>query len=232
MTRPLTRRKVLEGTQGCSPRGCESLDVLYEDEWLIAIDKPTGLLSQPGISVEDSVATRVKFARPEATGSMMVHRLDMDTSGIILLAKDAATHRDLQQQFERRETFKRYRALLERAPSGAAGRIVLPLRLDTERRPYQIVDTALGRPSETAWYVPRGAEAGEILFLPRTGRTHQLRVHAADARGLDNPIRGDRLYGRQGGRLYLHAERLGFRHPASGIDCLLIARAPFGTGAG
>jgi len=209
-----------------------ALVVLFEDESLIAIDKPVGLLSQPGRRVQDSVSQRVRDARPEARGSLMMHRLDMDTSGVILLAKSAPAHADLQQQFERRQVHKRYRARLARPARSAGGLISLPLRLDTDRRPFQIVCPTQGRAASTAWrrIVPDDGhpDAGcDVVLLPRTGRTHQLRVHAAASHGLDNPIRGDRLYGVEADRLYLHAERLVVRHPVNRQVLDLWAPLPF-----
>jgi len=207
------------------------LMVLFEDEWLIAIDKPAGLLSQPGRTVSDSVSQRVRDGRPAASGSLMMHRLDMDTSGVILLAKSAAAHAHLQQQFEKRVVHKRYRALLERPVRSAGGQLCLPLRLDVERRPYQIVCREHGRHALSVWR-RAGEDPHEVLLLPRTGRTHQLRVHAADPAGLGNPIRGDRLYGREAERLHLHAERLVVRHPQDGRTLVLTSPCPFRAGAG
>jgi len=208
------------------PDTATGLVVLFEDEWLIAIDKPVGLLSQPGRSVSDSVSQRVRDGRPDARGSLMMHRLDMDTSGVILLAKSAVAHTHLQQQFERRQVHKRYRARLEREPRCRGGLITLPLRLNLDNRPYQIVCRTQGRQAITAWR--RGdAHARDVILLPRTGRTHQLRVHAAARDGLDNPIRGDRLYGEESDRLYLHAERLVVRHPVDESPLRLEAPIPF-----
>lgn len=195
----------------------ENLVVAYEDDELIAVSKPSGLLSQPGKTVDDSVLVRVREARPEAHGSLLVHRLDMDTSGVLLLAKDPRSHAALQQQFERREVRKRYRAVLSGTVSASGGLIDLPLRLDIERRPYQIVCRRQGRAARTVWRrVGPHAHGTEVVFMPVTGRTHQLRVHAADALGLGLPVHGDRLYGHEAERLLLHAERLSVRHPASG----------------
>lgn len=190
-----------------------ALVVLFEDDWLIAIDKPPGLLSQPGLSERDSVSERVRLGRPDATGSLMMHRLDMDTSGVILLAKTPSAHRDLQQQFERRLVRKRYVARVERALVARAGIIDLPLRLDVDRRPMQRVCHAQGRAAQTVWHRAPHDDC-TVVLLPRTGRTHQLRVHLAA--GMDNPIVGDRLYGTAGERLLLHAARLCVSHPVTG----------------
>ena len=209
----------------------EGLAIVHEDERILVVDKPSGLLSQPGLTVSDSVTTRVRAARPEASGPLMMHRLDMDTSGLLVLAKDAEAHRRLSVQFERREILKRYRARLERAPSALGGRIALPLRADPHDRPRQIVCPGEGRPSVTLWHGLGPGDPRDVVFLPLSGRTHQLRVHAADPRGLGVPIAGDRLYGPEAhpaGRLMLHAELLGFTHPGSGERQLWHAPAPFG----
>ncbi len=222
----------------------EELAVLHEDERIVVVDKPAGLLSQPGISVRDSVSVRVTEARPGAERVALVHRLDMDTSGVLVLAKDAAAHRVLSMQFERRTVAKRYRALLDGRPAAAGGTIALALRTDLEHRPRQIVDAARGRASLTAWMrrvqlPPEGIEPGttdwpgatEVILLPRTGRSHQLRVHAADPRGLGLAIVGDRLYGSPGTRLCLHAERIAFDHPDDARRVTVCARLPFGVDA-
>lgn len=229
----------------------DGVPILHEDARLIVVDKPAGLLSQPGKRESDSVVERVRAARPSARGPLMMHRLDMDTSGVLVLAKDAEAHRALSAQFERREVGKRYRARLERPPPGLGGRIALPLRLDPERRPLQVVCLSAGRPSTTLWRVgagvadsrdgsraaPRGANGValddpgrrpvDVVLHPLSGRTHQLRVHAADPRGLDAPIVGDRLYGRAGARLMLHAERLAVRHPDDARWLIWRSEVPF-----
>ena len=194
----------------------EGVPIVHEDARVLVVDKPPGLLSQPGRQISDSVVERVRAARPEARGPLMMHRLDMDTSGLLVLAKDPDAHRLLSGQFERRDVVKRYRARLERPPRGLGGCIRLPLRLDRDDRPRQIVCLERGRASTTLWR--RAAGACDVVFMPLSGRTHQLRVHAADPRGLDAPIGGDRLYGPAGagppaGRLMLHAEYLAFTHP-------------------
>lgn len=209
----------------------EGLRIVHEDARVIVVDKPSGLLSQPGRSVVDSVVERVRAARPAASGPMMMHRLDMDTSGLLVLAKDADAHRALGAQFERREVGKTYRARLERPAPGLGGRVALPLRLDVDNRPYQIVCTEFGRPAVTLWRRLPGNDGRDVLFHPLTGRTHQLRVHAADPRGLGCPIAGDRLYGRAEGRLMLHAARLAFVHPGTGRRQVFRSDAPFDDAA-
>ena len=204
------------------------LSVILEDEWLVAIDKPSGLLSQPGLQVRDSVHVRLLEERQDLSGPVLVHRLDMDTSGVMLLAKTRRVHRHLQQQFEHRRVEKCYVALLNGPLPGLGGRIDLPLRLDIDNRPYQIVCRVHGKPSTTLWRVAASQE-GEyrVLLYPQTGRTHQLRVHLGDARGLGVPIRGDRLYGVAGERLMLHAAQLSCMHPISGEPLHLVAPVPF-----
>jgi|GEM_PF-2228822 len=201
----------------------DGVDILFEDQRIIVVDKPPGLLSQPGRQISDSLVERVRAARPQASGPMMMHRLDMDTSGVVVLGKDADAHRELSRQFERRIIFKRYRARLERVPQACGGRIALALRADVENRPMQKVNLVDGRPSLTLWR-RIDSDSCEVIFHPLSGRTHQLRVHAADRRGLNNPIVGDRLYGTSSKRLMLHAESIGFRHPSTGL--LTICTSP------
>jgi len=197
------------------------ISVIFEDDTVIVVDKPAGLLSQPGRVVHDSVIVRVQEARPEATGPMLVHRLDMDTSGLLILAKNRQAHRNLQQQFEHRNISKRYRAVLEHAPKGLGGLIKLPLRLDVDNRPSQIVCQQLGKSAMTVWRRESKDRPTTVLLYPVTGRTHQLRVHLASALGLGVPILGDRLYGKKmrtlpHHRMMLHAEMIAFDHPVTG----------------
>lgn len=203
------------------------LIIAYEDCTLLVIDKPSGLLSQPGRTEPDSVLARAREARSEASGPMLVHRLDMDTSGLLILAKTRSAHRILQQQFEHRHVSKRYRAILSREPEGMGGLIQLPLRLDIDNRPQQIVCTTHGKPSTTIWRRDSIHNNCGVLLYPLTGRTHQLRVHMAHAEGLGVPIEGDRLYGTQSQRLMLHSEFLAFDHPDSGVRQCITSPAPF-----
>lgn len=219
------------------------LPVVFEDESLLVVDKPSGMLSQPGRVVSDSVLTRVLQARPQATGPVLVHRLDMDTSGLLLLAKNRTVHRVLQQQFEHRLVGKRYLARLSGVPAGMGGRIHLPLRVDIDDRPRQIVCEEHGKVATTIWHRCRVRSPDFVWLYPLTGRTHQLRVHMAHPRGLGIAIEGDRLY--QGyyewldsrgqsqvdadtketsrpdvsepGGLMLHAQLLAFDHPLTGV---------------
>lgn len=194
------------------------LEIMYEDEWLSVVNKPAGMLSVPGKSDIDSVYGRVRRMCPEATGPMIVHRLDMATSGLILIAKTKEVHQNLQAQFKNRTVCKRYVAWLDGIVEKKEGHIELPLRPDPEDRPRQVVDAVHGKPAVTDYTVLH-YDSGRtfISFIPKTGRTHQLRVHSAHPLGLNAPIVGDELYGRKADRLYLHAEYLGFIHPVSGV---------------
>ena len=198
-------------------RGTE-LEIMYEDEWLSVVNKPAGMLSVPGKSDINSVYGRVRRMYPEATGPMVVHRLDMATSGLILIAKTKEVHQNLQAQFKNRTVCKRYVAWLDGIVEKKEGHIELPLRPDPEDRPRQVVDAVHGKPAVTDYTVLH-YDSGRtfISFIPKTGRTHQLRVHSAHPLGLNAPIVGDELYGRKADRLYLHAEYLGFIHPVSGV---------------
>ena len=194
------------------------LEIMYEDEWLSVVNKPAGMLSVPGKSDIDSVYGRVRRMYPEATGPMVVHRLDMATSGLILIAKTKEVHQNLQAQFKNRTVCKRYVAWLDGIVEKKEGHIELPLRPDPEDRPRQVVDAVHGKPAVTDYTVLH-YDSGRtfISFIPKTGRTHQLRVHSAHPLGLNAPIVGDELYGKRADRLYLHAEYLGFIHPVSGV---------------
>jgi len=194
------------------------LEIMYEDEWLSVVNKPAGMLSVPGKSDIDSVYGRVRRMYPEATGPMVVHRLDMATSGLMLVAKTKEVHQNLQAQFKNRTVCKRYVAWLDGIVEKKEGHIELPLRPDPEDRPRQVVDAVHGKPAVTDYTVLH-YDSGRtfISFIPKTGRTHQLRVHSAHPLGLNAPIVGDELYGKRADRLYLHAEYLGFIHPVSGV---------------
>ena len=227
----------------------EGVPVVYEDDWLIVVDKPSGVLSQPGKSLHDSVLSRVLNTNRELHGSVLVHRLDMDTSGLLLLAKTRSVHRKLQQQFEHRQVVKRYQAILEHPVVGLGGRIHLPVRLDIDDRPRQIVCKEHGKVSTTLWHRTDRQDPRRLAFYPLTGRTHQLRVHAASALGLGQPIQGDRLYGSgvlpehlgvlpeqqnssamqsvKFNRLMLHADFLKFQHPHSLQEHCVNCPAPF-----
>ncbi len=208
------------------------LPIIYEDKWLIAIDKPSGLLSVPGRYLEnqDSVLSRFRNLLPDSLNLNVVHRLDLETSGILILARDKETHRQLSLQFEKKQIQKVYEAVLSGVVNMKVGSIALPLWGDPENRPYQQVDFEHGKPSVTEFQViGREGNCDRIEFLPLTGRTHQLRVHAADVRGLGIPILGDRLYGccAVASRLHLHARELSFQHPQLGERLYLKAETPF-----
>ncbi len=208
------------------PAACP--DVVYEDPWLVAVNKPAGLLSVEGRHGQPSVVALLGRARRGQCAILPVHRLDQDTSGLLLLAKDAATQAGLQAQFAARTVGKRYVALVDGTVAADAGRISLPLCPDEADRPRQRVDRRRGKPAVTDYRVEaRGEGWTRVAFHPLTGRTHQLRLHAAHAEGLATPIRGDRLYGRGADRLYLHAEWLAFDHPATGRRVELHLPAPF-----
>ena len=195
----------------------KDLEIVYEDDTLVVVNKPAGMLSVPGKLDVDSVYQRMKRRYPEATGPMIVHRLDMATSGLLLIAKTKEAHQNLQAQFKNRIVQKRYVALLSEVLAEEEGKILLPLRPDPEDRPRQVVDRIHGKTAITHYQViGRGKEGTRVFFYPQTGRTHQLRVHAAHPSGLNAPIIGDELYGKKAERLYLHAEYIAFHHPISG----------------
>ena len=262
----------------------EELEIVFEDEWLLVVNKPAGMLSVPGKAEDrDSVYHRLKKKYPEATGPMIVHRLDMATSGLLLVAKTKKVHQDLQAQFANRSIKKRYVAVLDGAiikteketkpiaekaillaketvstkktakaeRTRNTGRIELPLCLNPLDRPRQMVSSEHGKEAITEYQIISESERitsesentfnesnrideserninesrkyTRIVFYPLTGRTHQLRVHAAHPEGLGCPILGDELYGKKADRLYLHAEYLEFRHPIYG-DILCIQK--------
>lgn len=205
------------------------LETVYEDNFLLVVNKPAGMLSVPGKTDQASVLTMLQERYPDATGPILVHRLDMATSGLLLAAKDKDTHALLQKQFEGRTVKKRYIALLEGIPQAEPkGFIRLPLRPDFDNRPLQMVCYEYGKPAVTRYEImDTENERTRMAFYPETGRTHQLRVHAAHPEGLNCPIVGDPLYGQPTDRLYLHAERLEFRHPVTGQRLQIQKEAPF-----
>ena len=206
----------------------EQLETIYEDKYLLVVNKPSGMLSVPGKTDQVSVASLMTERYPEATGPLVVHRLDMDTSGLLLIAKTKEVHACLQEQFEKQEIRKRYIALLSGKPDVAsAGFIRLPLCPDYENRPLQKVDYEHGKPAITRYEILEDTAHTRIAFYPATGRTHQLRVHAAHPDGLNTPIIGDPLYGQPAERLYLHAERLEFKHPVTNKIMRITKEAPF-----
>nr|WP_294861996.1 RluA family pseudouridine synthase [uncultured Fluviicola sp.] len=199
-----------------NPAEDKELKIVFEDEYIVVVNKPAEFLSVPGKTISDSVYTRMKEKYPEATGPLIVHRLDMSTSGIILLAKDKNVHKHLQKQFIKRNVQKRYVALLDGLVKDDTGTIDLPLRVDLDDRPRQLVCYDHGKRAVTKWeVVERKNNQTLIYFYPITGRTHQLRVHAAHSLGLNAPIIGDDLYGKKETRLHLHAQFLQFTHPVT-----------------
>lgn len=205
--------------------------ILYADDCLLVVNKPAGLLSVPGRyrDRQDSVLSRLQVCLPQGNGLRTVHRLDQDTSGVLLLARTPAAYRHLCQQFQTRQVKKIYEAMLSGPLAVSQGVIDLPLRPDWQNRPLQVVDRQAGKPSLTQFRRLSGAGNARVEFIPITGRTHQLRVHAADPQGLGIPILGDRLYGDQTGgeRLYLHARELHCTHPTTGEALQFQAETPF-----
>lgn len=211
-----------------NPAEGKELSIIYEDDYLLLVNKPAEFLSVPGKNIEDSVQTRIQRKYPNATGPLLVHRLDMSTSGLILIAKQKDIHESLQKQFLKRSVEKRYMALLDGYVKSSQGEITLPLRVDLVDRPKQLVCYEHGKPALTKYKVlERKNGQTRIHFFPHTGRTHQLRVHAAHAKGLNAPIIGDDLYGQKAERLCLHAEYLSFWHPISKERIEIICPAPF-----
>ncbi len=212
------------------------LKTIYEDDDICVVVKPAGLLAVPGKSGRECVLGIMRRRYPASSSPLVVHRLDMDTSGLMVIAKTVEAYHDLQRQFATHEIRKRYVAMLSNSfPKslwGQSGAISLPLRPDIDDRPRQLVDFVHGRTAVTRYEI-----VGEkrVLLWPQTGRTHQLRVHCAHRQGLGNPIYGDPLYGirkdvlagQSSGRMLLHAEAISFRHPTSGKTMTFTSKAPF-----
>ena len=208
------------------------LRIIYNDQWVAAVEKPSGLPSVPGKEHAVSVYTIVSQMFPDATGPLVVHRLDMDTSGIMLIAKDKPTFVALQRQFAGRMVKKRYVALLDGLLKADSGTISLPLRPNPDDRPRQMVDYEHGKPAVTRFSVIETSNGRTLVdFRPETGRTHQLRVHAAHQSGLGCPIVGDNLYGKPADRLMLHAAEIEFRHPVTNQKINILSEVPFGCSA-
>ena len=206
----------------------KTIQTIYEDDDLLLINKPAEFLSVPGNTIKDSVEHRMKMQYPKATGPLLVHRLDMSTSGIMLIAKTKQAHKYLQKQFINRSIRKQYVVLLDGLIKEDSGEIDLPLRLDIDDRPRQLVCNEFGKTAKTIWKViKRNNTSTKVYFFPMTGRTHQLRVHAAHKNGLNTPIVGDDLYGKKSNRLYLHAESIEFKHPSSKKTMTINCEAPF-----
>jgi len=192
----------------------QAVETVYEDNWLLVVNKPSGMLSAPGKTDDYSVETVMRQRYPE---SMICHRLDMGTSGLLIIAKTLAVYKPLQDQFVKHEVKKKYLALLEKGKNrkGDKGTISLSLRPDPMNRPRQIVDMEHGKRAVTDYEF---LSDRMVALYPQTGRTHQLRIHCAYSEGLGCPIVGDELYGTRGGRLMLHAAEISFRHPITGMS--------------
>ena len=215
---PLTKDK----HTGWSP------DIVYEDEDLLVVNKPAGILSVPGKEGGRSLIERIRDLYPDAQEWQAVHRLDMATSGLLLFAKNKRTYQHLQAQFKNKTVKKRYVAWLDGIVPSDSGSISLPLCPDWMNRPRQMVNHTDGKPAQTRYEVLcRTEKQTRIAFYPLTGRTHQLRVHAASVEGLNAPITGDELYGTKSDRLYLHAESIEFVHPRTGKRIHIEKSAPF-----
>jgi tRNA pseudouridine32 synthase/23S rRNA pseudouridine746 synthase len=217
---------------GPAPIAPELPRTLYEDQWLVVVDKPAGLPPVPGRhgGHRDCLLARLRARYPDAAGPLLVQRLDADTSGVTVVAKDRVTFFDLRRQLALHQLDARYVALVRGDAPGDGGTIALALRPDPEDRLRlrQRHDPIDGERALTAWTaLERRDGLTRVAFEPRTARPHQLRVHAAHALGLGAPIVGDRLYGTPAERLYLHAESVRFVHPRSGVEHLVTSPAPF-----
>ena len=209
-----------------------AVDVVHADDSLVVAVKPAGLLAVPGRVEPDCLSARVQALHPDA---LVVHRLDMATSGLMLFARGAEMQRRMSRAFAQRAVAKRYRAIVAGLLAGAGGEIDLPLGADWPNRPAQKVDFAHGKPSLTRWRLvalDRRAGCSELELEPVTGRAHQLRVHLL---AIGHPVVGDRLYaapaaGAEAPRLMLHAERLAFAHPADGTPVEFTSTPPFSVG--
>lgn len=205
-----------------------TIEIVYEDDALVVINKPSGLLSVQGKTAQPYVLEILKRQKPEITTPIVVHRLDMATSGLLIIAKDESSYKILQEQFALRQVKKRYEAILEGEINSDGGKINLPLRGDLDNRPQQMVCHEHGKAALTIWKkIEHRNGTTRVAFFPITGRTHQLRVHAAHPDGLNTPIVGDELYGTKAERLLLHAAQIEFRHPITEKKLKFITKAPF-----
>ena len=218
-----------------------NVPVIYEDEWLLVVDKPSGILSVPGRIEQYSVETVMQERYP---GSVIAHRLDMGTSGLLIVAKSLEVYRPLQEQFVKHQVKKKYVAMLEAADDSGVSRtncaeekeslspvvlakkgtINLPMRPDPMNRPRQVVDMEHGKRAVTDYEF---ISPNIVALYPQTGRTHQLRIHCAHPDGLGRPIVGDELYGTKGERLMLHAAEIWFTHPVTQESMHLVSPPPF-----
>ena len=209
-----------------------SINIIFEDEHIVVVDKPSGVLSVPGIMGGMSVQQWLRDCYLHSNELFVAHRLDMATSGLLVAAKSMEVYKELQRSFAGREVKKLYTAILDGVPVKSEGTIELPLAPDYDNRPRQKVDTVNGKPAVTRYKVigtveRNGRQSAVVHFEPVTGRTHQLRVHAAHKDGLDCPILGDSLYGTAGERLMLHASRISFMHPVCKETVMLECKAVF-----
>ena len=230
---PVGRGDLITSTIGvtseASPTGggLVGASILFEDDYIVVVDKPAGMLTAPGISETYSVYSIMRERYPDSDSPLIVHRLDQATSGLLVIAKTKEAHRLLQQQFLNHEVKKKYVAILEKEmeTDEAVHQIVLPMRCDPLNRPYQVIDYENGKTAITQYQYLGNRR---IALYPQTGRTHQLRVHCAHADGLGNPILGDELYGSMSAdRLYLHAECIQFTHPITQQPLFFESKAPF-----
>jgi tRNA pseudouridine32 synthase/23S rRNA pseudouridine746 synthase len=211
-----------------TPTDDTALEIVYDDQWITIVNKPAGMLTMPGKLHNDSLLVRLQRLLPDARGPLVVHRLDMATSGLLMIAKTKEVHKSLQSQFADHRIAKRYIAILDGEVADDEGTVKLPLRPNPEDRPRQVVDYKYGKTAITRYRVlERKNGKTRVAFEPLTGRTHQLRVHASHPLGLNAPIVGDMLYGRYADRLYLHAESLTFIHPVTGEKVSVEREADF-----
>lgn len=198
-----------------NPATDKEIEIIYQDEAIVVLNKPDEMLSVPGVNIQDSAFTRLQsYLGPRDEGPFVLHRLDMSTSGLLVFALTKRANRSLQKQFITRQVEKRYVALVDGYIEAESGEIQLPLAADPDDKPRQMVCEKRGKPADTFWQVISRQTNGTKLYLyPKTGRTHQLRVHCAHPQGLNSPIVGDDLYGDRADRLHLHAQRLTFSHP-------------------
>jgi len=203
------------------------LDILYKDDYLLVVNKPAGLLSVPGRGPEkqDCLISRTQEQYP---GALIVHRLDMSTSGILVLALDKDTHRQLSQLFQQREISKHYIAVVSGQLELNRGCIDKPMICDWPNRPRQIIDTEQGKPAQTHYEVlqyDEESDTSRLKLTPITGRTHQLRLHC---QSIGHPILGDPLYGDVAAkRLLLHAANISFKHPVTNKTMNISSEVPF-----
>ena len=206
------------------------IDIVYSDAWLLIIDKPAGMLSVPGkgtrLSAQEILSEELSCAED---GLLCVHRLDMQTSGLLVFARSAEIQREMQRRFAMRQVRKSYTALLDGSYNGPDdGVIAIPLAADYLNRPRQKADYDNGKEAITVYHVTERRESTtRIALYPQTGRTHQLRIHCAHSDGLGVPIVGDDLYGRHDSRLMLHATTLDFAHPVTGESMYIESTCPF-----